>query len=584
MILPKLLQAKQNHSATEAICKAVLSVPANYTQLQSLARKGNDLQCNCLVRQQTQYIAMDKTIVSFYDTSVPEYMLEQQADENTFIETVEVTPLYIALSREDEGLLRMLIHQGVNINKRLINGLLPIEYAYQENRTKMVYFLLNHGVHIGEMKLGCPHNLQLSKALIQLGANPMSLDLSCIAGDTEQFKSALTLIPSYKYRTFTQRELLQLFQNPPLFAALIQNGFDINEAIKVYNNKGQAMEKSLFIQAIESKSESAIDILLQNNIHLNVPNSKGWTPIFYAIKTQRLSIVKKLIEQGASVSWISHNQNDTPLNLAVQLGLQSIVKELLEAGAKPYLSILKKYDLPLVRAFNNNDKAMIELLLQYTPSKEWDLSYYFEPETILYQVKRLKYALFIGMRTGEDFLQIAIAENRTEVVALILEYKNNWNSNNQQDEAALYKAIEKGNVAIATELIKSGINVNANIKGKNPLLIQAIEQNSIILVVQLLNNGANLNTMNMNGQSALNVAIQQNNYKIIKLLIDRNISIKCEDVLVAVQQQNVPILQLLKAKLGKLECRIDGRSIRYHTRDMNLSFEVENLLKGTRMF
>ena len=583
-ILPKLTQAEQDNSATKAICQAVLSVPANYTQLQTFAQEGNDLHCNCLVRQHTHFVAMDKTIVNFYDPSVPEYILEINSNRNSFVETVEVTPLYIALSREDYGLLRLLVQNGVNLNKRFENGLLPIEFAFHENRTKMVYFLLNHGANIGNMELGCPHNLELTKTLIQLGANPMSIDLNCNSGDDEKFKETLKLLPNLVYRTLTQQELTKLFQNPRLLETMIQKGLDVNQTINVFDEKGNRIKNTFLVQAIENQDENAIDLLLKHGAEVNITNHKGWTPIFYAIRTNQLSLVRKLIAKGAAVTWISKNKKDTPLNLAAQLGLKTIVKELLESGAKPYLQLLEKEDLPLVRAFNNNDKPIIELLLKYTPNKEWDLAYYFESETILYQTNRLKYALSLRMRASDELLRIAVVNNCSEAVSLILKHKSNWTTNDKNDGAALYEAFEKGNIAIATELIKSGIDVNTEMNGKNPLLIQAIEKNSLILVVQLLNNGVNLNSIDKNGQSALHLAIQNNHYDIIKLLVDRNAGINCDDILLTVEQQNVSVLKLLKAKLGKLDCKIDGKSLRYHTRNMELSYETKSLIKGNRLF
>ncbi|MFK7946074.1 MAG: ankyrin repeat domain-containing protein [Saprospiraceae bacterium] len=585
MVLPKLTHATQNNTvATKAICQAILSVPANYAQLRAFAQEGYDLHCNCLVRQHTQFVAMNKTIVNFYDPTVSEYILSINSEKNAYIETIEVTPLYVALSREDYGLLRFLIQNGVNLNKRFSNNLLPIEYVFHENRIKMVRFLLNHGANIGDMEIGCPHNLELTKTLIQSGANPMSIDLNCTTGNDEKYKAAIELLPNLAARTLTQDELNKLFQNPRLLETMIEKGLDVNQTVNVFDKDGNKIEHSLLVQAIQNQNENVIDLLLKHGANVNATNHKGWTPIFHAIKTNRLSVVKKLINNGAIVTWISDSQNDIPLNLAVQLGYKTIVNELLIAGAKPYLKLLRKEDLPLVRAFNNNDKSIIELLLKYTTSKEWNLIYYFAPETIIYQTNKLKYALSIGMRADDELLQIAIVENQSVAASLILKHKANWETNNTKDETALYTAFDKGNIAIASELIKSGIDVNATIEGKNPLLIQAIEQNSFILVSRLLSNNATLNILDMNGQSALHIAIQKNNYDIIKLLIDSNIDIDCDDVLLATKQQNVSVLKLLKEKLGKLDCKIDGKSLRYHTREIELSYEVKILVKGNRFF
>lgn len=581
------MQAEQLNQATKAICQAVISIPANYTQLQVFADDGTDLNCNCLVRQRIQFVAMDKTITSFYDPMISEYTLQNNFNtNNSYVETIEATPLYIALSREDYGLLRLLVRNGVDLNRPFDNGLRPLELVLQENKQAMVRFLLNHGAEPSYVNIGCPHSLELTRSMIQLGANPMTIDLECTSGDEDKFQSVLAMIPNFANMRLTQQDVTKLFEHPNLFETMLSRGLNVNKSFITYDHQGNKTEKTMLIQAIEAQNESAFNLLLNHGAFVNTNTKKGWTPIFYAIKTRSLTYVKKLIQKGASVTWISHENQETPLGLSVDLGLKDIIKELLESGAKPYLKLLDKEKLPLVKAFQKQDKEVIELLLQYTYMEEFDLDYYFENSQLLNNPETLDYALSIGMKSNDEILRIAILENKSEVVGIILKNNPKWNTDlaTQTKLPPIYEAFENKHIVIAIQLIENGANVDTTYEGKNPLLIQAIHQNSFILVLQLLNHGANPNSVDLDGVSALQNAIEVGNYDMLKLLIDRNIGINCEDILSAIEHNNTSVLKLMLEEVGKFDCKIDGKSLKYHTKNLELSYEIKDMIKGSRWF
>jgi len=117
-----LNSTKANTNNTNAICKALIAVPSNYTQIKSYISEGGKLDCKCPVRQKTEFVSMNQTIVSFYDTQISEYTIKSNGNQNVMVETVEVSPLYLAISREDYSLLRFLFINGINFNIELENN------------------------------------------------------------------------------------------------------------------------------------------------------------------------------------------------------------------------------------------------------------------------------------------------------------------------------------------------------------------------------------------------------------------------------------------------------------------------------
>ncbi len=574
------LYAARSESVAAAICQAAISVPANYSQLQLFAKEGNDLHCNCLVRQRTEFLSMNKTIVSFYDPTISEAVLQNNFNTNSFVETIYATPLYIALSREDYGLLRVLMENKIDLNRRFDDGMLPLEYAMHSNRPKMVNFLLQHGAEPTYVTIGCPYNLDITKKLILLGANATTIDVECLANNPTELKKVLDLIPDFSTKKLNQNELHQLFQMPDLLEIMLNRGLDVNQSVEIYDAKGQRFEKSFLVQAIEKRNEQVLDLLLKHGAAVNKHNSKGWTPIFYAIKANSANYLKKLIEKGASVNEISTNKRETPLGLTIDLGFGELLKILLETGAKPYLDALEKADLPLVKALQKKDKTMIEWLLQYTEDTHLAIHNYYENKDLLAAPQLLDFALSVGLKPNNEILKMAILENNSQVVSIILDNNPNWNTDAiNVDLPPIYQAFQQENTVIATQLIKSGADVNMQISGENPLIIQAIEQNSLVLVFQLLRNKANPNVVDKSGTTALQIAIKTENIDIVKLLIDANADVTCYDMLLAFEYDNLKIIKLIHQKMGNFDCKIDGKSLRYHTRSMKLSLEVEKLLK-----
>jgi len=569
-----VIAAKPMINSTKAICQAVISTPANYAQLTAFANQGFDLNCNCLVRQRTQFISMSETIISFYDPIISEQLLKNSFNNNSVIETNNVTPLYIALSKKDFGLFRVLMNHNMNLNQPFPNGLLPLEYVLYENKPELFSLLIQHGANPKTVQIRCPIDVELTKKVIRLGANPMTIDLSCLSENSKNFNELLALIPNLNKKILNQDEIEVLFSKPNLLEILIKKGLNVNQSFTNNLNTNKT-QKTLLIHAIETQNKPIFELLLKQNVSVNTVSSKGFTPIYYAIHTNNIRYVEALTKKGANLNSINPLNEQTPLGLSVDLGFEAIILFLLKNGAMTYSSKLSQNNLPLAKAIRQNHQSIIRLIINYTDKSNLKIDQYFDENSLLVNPNKLQFLLSIGLKHSNKFFQSAIKNNHSEVVSILLQYNPNWQTVNNAELPLIYQAFQNNNTVIAAQLIQNGVDINTIVKDQEPLLIQAIQRNSYILVYQLLRVGANPNTVNNEGVSALQIAIKQGNSEIIKILIEQKVGINCIDFLLAIEYKNIYILKLLHREVGNFDCEINGKSLKYHARKMKPIMDIE---------
>lgn len=100
-----------------------------------------------------------------------------------------------------------------------------------------------------------------------------------------------------------------------------------------------------------------LDYLLDLNVDLNVVDYEGNTPLHYAAYNDCSDTIKRLVSCKVNLESIN-SDGATPLEDAVDNGHLECVKILIEAGANLSLQTL-------VDAIFNEDKPMIDLLIQY---------------------------------------------------------------------------------------------------------------------------------------------------------------------------------------------------------------------------
>ena len=492
----------QAASSATKLCQEIVQVPANYSKVQGLFLQGVDINCQCEVIQRTYFIEMDRIMISFFSPSVSDIDLKANSNDNHLIERVSVSPVQIALSREDYSLMRFLIDNGADLNTACCDGMFPLEYAFHHNKKQLVDFLLENGADPKIIELGCPFDIEMAKYMISKGANRNTIKIDCALWDKERALALLQLRPDLKSESIGDFEFDELLNKPQLLGFLLKNGFSYDG---VNNN---IEKKTLLHLAAEYNKIEVIRLLLKYRTYINIKDAKGCTPLCYAVKANHYDAVKLLISEGATINLpLSPNAEfSSPLSMAVRLRNFVMTQLLLENGAD---SGLAGEDL-LAIAVKNDDRKIVAQLVKYgdEPSRLLQLygNEYLYDDTDLFE-----FVIGLGALSHEDsnnFTIKAVKEGKEDVASVLIKHKTGLNSIDSDGKSPLHYAFINSNLTLAYKLIEAGANVNQEIEGFLPFLHRAVANKNMVMVHKLLQNGAEVNIIDKDKNTALVIAIQ----------------------------------------------------------------------------
>ena len=126
------------------------------------------------------------------------------------------------------------------------------------------------------------------------------------------------------------------------------------------SKKSQKREDEFVKAAIEEDFDTIQRILKQG---IDKPISRSHTPLYVATALERLSVVKYLLEQGATLDK-ADDVGNTPLAIAATRGFHAVTRYLLEQGADVNKADNSGYS-PLHSAVHSGDREMALLLMSY---------------------------------------------------------------------------------------------------------------------------------------------------------------------------------------------------------------------------
>ena len=268
------------------------------------------------------------------------------------------------------------------------------------------------------------------------------------------------------------------------------------------------------------------------------------TALFAAIRNDRISALRLLIDLGANIESLDPGDNGqnyyTALGFAVLLGRKESVNLLLDRGAKPNVQasgpgIVRQ---PLSLAFDRSekwDKSIAPLLIER--GADLNCGWYFRRPLIQ-----------------------AIGHGATEPVAQLLAAGADVNTHPTEDfERAIHDqsplhtvivlTIHQRNPEIIEELLKYGANVNYSSAAFDPPLIYAIAQKDAGLVELLLRWHAKPDPQGERQISPMLEAIYINEPKIVHLLLQYGADMRREGYLSALEYENRRIRPLDFARI-----------------------------------
>ncbi|KAH1005942.1 hypothetical protein HUJ04_006838 [Dendroctonus ponderosae] len=240
---------------------------------------------------------------------------------------------------------------------------------------------------------------------------------------------------------------------------------------------------TLLTCAARNNRAEVIDFLLDTleDVQIDAVDGDGQTALFHAAANGHVSIVKRLIEMGASLDRKNKenksalheacqgghvevtqmllareaameardNQENTPLHVAVQHQQNQIVQILLDNGADPD-SENQKGNTPVHIAASLGSKGILNSLLQHGAS------------------------LAVQNQSGNTALHMACQANEAETVEILINKGANLNCLNKRLQTPIHIAAEMGHTEICKLLLAAGADIEQREQGgRTPLYIAA---------------------------------------------------------------------------------------------------------------
>lgn len=446
-----------------------------------------------------------------------------------------VTPLMIAVQKDNVSLVKYLASKGADIHTQDNNKNSPISLALVSSR-QMLEALVNKSNVMTQDSEG---NTPLHKAI----ENDIALDkiqyivslMDDVNSRNRDGNSALYLAV-LKNREKVGEILLakdaDIFStntknSSPLKLALkhsgsVQDWLITSKTIKSTDGSGN----TVLHYAAEWQFSDAITSLLVKGADINAKNANGETPLFSATKTDNPEIIRMIVDGGALIN-TRDNLGSTPIHAAVRLDALNSIAELIKLGID-------------VNSANTAGK---------TPLAEAAITGKYETTKFLLENKANPNATDAN---GITVLMDAITCQNPEIVKLLIDYDANPNIQDINGRNSYHEAVITLNKEIIQTIRNAGGNPLARDKkgvtpfslvlnadfdiiqevlgesttitdsdGNTPVHIVVKNNGSDSLLKTLIEKGYFFDTRNADGYTPLSYAIEENNCTKALLLLEK---------------------------------------------------------------
>ncbi|KAJ3113861.1 hypothetical protein HK100_001866 [Physocladia obscura] len=271
----------------------------------------------------------------------------------------------------------------------------------------------------------------------------------------------------------------------------------------------------------------AISQIVQLGADVNAISYLGVTPICVAVIIGDLEAVKILAANGANVDFMAED-GATVLTMAVKANKYTITKVLLDYGADP-----NKYSNNTPILHQTNQWSIIYLLFEYgvcanQANKDGQTTLHLWVDSATVNSNEICGILDLGANVnardkhGNYPLTLA-ASNKSEiqVLKMLVERGAEINVKNQQKKTALQLALAQNDIQKAEFLLHCGANIEIQDHKGYTALHYVIRVGNVEFLSKLLNHGSNFDAVSKSGENVFNLAFKYNQLDILKLLMDR---------------------------------------------------------------
>jgi ankyrin repeat protein len=295
--------------------------------------------------------------------------------------------------------------------------------------------------------------------------------------------------------------------------------------------------------------------LLERSMDVNIRNSDGTTPLFWAIAQNRLDWVTLLIERGAKIDvkdlfnrtpvsfakdkgyvdiaqilslYDTSDPNDTPLMRALNLRFEDKIPELLNKttdlnaknkdGDTVLILAAKQGRLPLLLdLLSKGVEVGIQNKEGYTASQLAMQN----GHTYMAQLLLHYQAVHAGKQGGDMPFLRAVRWGYEDIIPLLLLKAQNKEARNQEGNTALLLASRYGRESVVSLLLKHSLNIHARNKKGDSALSLAAKNGYFNIALLLIEEGADLNNQNNDGDSPLVLAAKGSHKDLVSLLLTK---------------------------------------------------------------
>lgn len=535
----------------------------NYEIAESLLAAGADVNAKDNLGKTPIMVIMPKE----YLASMYNLLIQYRADltqKDMYGDTVLHNA---AMMNIDTDVISILTNNGADVDARNKEGVTPLEIAVQKNDIQTARLLTQCGanIHTQDTNGNSPLSMAFasSNEMLEAVVNSVNCTSQDSDGNTPLHIALLTDAPLSKVQYIISLtndvNIRNCDGNSALFLAVLKNRQKVGEMLlaknadifstNTNNNSplrlalkygGTVQDWIITSKTIKSKDGSgnsvlhyaaewqygdAITSLLTKGADISAKNANGETPLFSAVKTNNPRIIQLVVDGGADIlardnlgSTVLHTavrwdapvsvdclvdlglsvnvQNSTgksPLAEAVVASKYELAKKLLSYGADPNCSDTNGVTV-LMDAIRGCNKDNVQLLLNYGANPN------------------------VQEINGRNAYHEAAFMGDIDIIRLIRNAGGNPLSRDKQSKTPFSIVINK-DIDVIREILGNSYNITDS-DGNTPIHIVVKSKASNELLQVLIDEGYPLDTRNADGYTALNYAIEANDVKTALLLLE----------------------------------------------------------------
>lgn len=272
------------------------------------------------------------------DVDAVKHLLESGVDSNGMSQE-GTTALHVAARRGHLDVVKLLVEHGAEVDKSTEANGTALHFAAKEGRYAVVDHLLEEGADVDARSLG-------GETALATGIREHHIDVVRLLLD----HGASHLIRAED--SLTALHLAAMKDHTEIARLLITRGADLHAL--------DDEQRSPLTFAAQRGNAEIVRILLDLEVQVN--DTLGAEALRSAAANGHFEVVELLLDRGADVRLVHHDDQVTPLHVAAKMGNLDVVKLLLERGANINAQA-KDGSMPLHRAAFSGYRDIVSLLL-----------------------------------------------------------------------------------------------------------------------------------------------------------------------------------------------------------------------------